>query len=376
MIETVKRLKYQQAYEQLSEILKQYAIGDKLPSERSLADQLDCTVFTIRNAFNRLDENGLITRRRGSGTFLQAKISNKTVKLTALLLPPNSGAYGQSIVEALSEVAREKKIELRTVWVKDFESDALIQAKKLKEAGFNALVLPWIPADEERYIGKFIENVDMPVTTSVLIHGHEDAYFEVPQIIGLDVVQIIEDLVHYFVMLGKHNIALLEPQMKSNLFLQNRFNAYSRALATHNLKAICGITDHTISSVDKLVQGLKKYSGDLGIICYDDTQAMRVLTAMHKKNLRAPDDFSIIGFNNIEQCIYSDPPLTTVTQDFKHLAEAILDHSIGTMTNTVVQCSVVNQHSLIIRESCGGKKHLPKDMVRHSKDNGLNIIFD
>ncbi len=374
MIETNKKLKYQQAHDHLMKMLKNYNINDKLPSERKLAQELNCTVFTVRNALNHMEENGFIKRRHGSGTFLQSKISNKTKTSIAILLPPNSGAYGQNILESLCEAGREKKLELRTIWVKDFKSDAIVQAKKLRNAGFNSLVLPWIPAQEEQYIATFIEKVEMPVTTSVLIQGHENSYFELPQIIGLDVIQVIEGLINYFVMLGKNNIAILEPKMKANLFLQNRFNAYSRALATHNMKAICGVTDNTVSSVDKIVKKLKIYSGNLGIICYDDTQALRILTSMHKNNLKAPNDYSVIGFNNIEQCIYSDPPLTTISQDFKHLAEAMLEHSGAAINNALVQSSAVNQHSLIIRESCGGKSLISKQIAEKYKKNGLNII--
>ncbi|MDA3798910.1 MAG: GntR family transcriptional regulator [Kiritimatiellae bacterium] len=376
MIETTKQLKYQQAHDHLMQMLKTYNINDKLPSERKLAEELGCTVFTVRNALDHMEQNGIITRRHGSGTFLRSKISNKKNKSIALLIPPNSGAYGQSILEALFEVAREKKLELRTIWIKDFKSDALIQAKKLKDAGFNSLVLPWIPAHEEQYIAAFIEKVEMPVTTSVIIHRHEEAYFELPQILGLDVIQVIEGLINYFVMIGKTNIAILEPEMPSNIFLQNRFNAYSRALAAHNLEAICDVTDNTVSSVDRIIRKLKKYSGNLGIICYDDTQALRILTSMHKNNLKAPDDFSVIGFNNIEQCIYSDPPLTTISQDFQHLAKAMLEHTIGAIDNKLVQNPFVNQHSLIIRESCGGKNLISKNIVEKYKINGLNIILE
>ena len=373
---TPKQLKYQQAYDLLTAMLKDYSLDDKLPPERELAKQLNCTVFTVRNALKHMEDNGMIIRRHGSGTFLQSKVSNKDVTSIAIILPPNSGAYGQNIVEALFEVGREKKIELRTIWIKDFKSDALIQAKKMKEVGFNAFVLPWIPAHEEQYIGTFIEKVGIPVTSSVLIQDHADAYFELPQIIGLDIIQVFEGLVDFFVKLGKKHIAILEPRMQSNTFLQNRFNAYSRALAAHNREALCRVTDHTISSVDKIVKEMKKYSGDLGIICYDDTQALRILTSMHKHGLKAPEDFSVIGFNNIEQCIYSDPPLTTISQDFKRLAAAMLDHSLGAINGTLVQCSAVNQHHLIIRRSCGGRGLILKDNTNRLEKNGLNIVID
>ena len=44
--------------------------NERLPSERSLADEHDVARGTIREAFNLLAKEGLVTTRRGSGTFV------------------------------------------------------------------------------------------------------------------------------------------------------------------------------------------------------------------------------------------------------------------------------------------------------------------
>jgi GntR family transcriptional regulator len=45
------------------------APGDRLPTERELADQLGVSRMTVRHALARLQERGLIVRRQGAGTF-------------------------------------------------------------------------------------------------------------------------------------------------------------------------------------------------------------------------------------------------------------------------------------------------------------------
>jgi GntR family transcriptional regulator of arabinose operon len=376
MIATNKQLKYQQAYDQLIKMLKNYEIGDKLPSERKLAQELEYTVFTVRNALDHMEENGIITRKHGSGTFLRSKTNTKDKKITAFLLPPNSGAYGLKIIEALSKEARRQNFDARTVWIQDFKEDAIKQVNELKDSGVQSVILPWISADETANLPQFLKESPIPVTTSVYIQEFKDSYFELPQIIGLDIVQTMEELVDYFILLEKKHIAILEPNIAGDTLLQNRFNATTRALAKHDIKLIYGVIDESTDSADLIAKQWKQYAGDLGVICYDDTMALRLLTAMHKINMSAPSDYAIIGFNNIEQCLYSDPKLTTVSQDFKHLAESMLKHSEGTINKQVVQSMTVNKHNLIIRETCGGKKKINDEFIDKAQKQGINICYD
>jgi DNA-binding FadR family transcriptional regulator len=51
-------------------------VGDALPSETLLADQLGVGRSTIREALNRWEGLGLVRRRRGSGTYITATIKS------------------------------------------------------------------------------------------------------------------------------------------------------------------------------------------------------------------------------------------------------------------------------------------------------------
>jgi len=53
-------------------------VGDALPSETLLAEQLGVGRSTIREALNRWEGLGLVRRRRGSGTYITATIKSAT----------------------------------------------------------------------------------------------------------------------------------------------------------------------------------------------------------------------------------------------------------------------------------------------------------
>lgn len=66
-------------YQQLADALRdkiyegKYAFGEKLPSERSLAESFGISHLTVRKAMTVLEEEGLLLRMQGKGTFVRAQ---------------------------------------------------------------------------------------------------------------------------------------------------------------------------------------------------------------------------------------------------------------------------------------------------------------
>src|SRR6476620_746961 len=68
--------------------------GQALPTEIALSRQLRISRNTIRQAFSELEENGLIKRVRGKGTFVCQEAQQddaKTLRAFALVLPELRG---------------------------------------------------------------------------------------------------------------------------------------------------------------------------------------------------------------------------------------------------------------------------------------------
>jgi len=62
--------KQNEARERVLDLIEQLSIGDAIPSERQLSADLRMSRLTVRAALDDLVRDGLLVRRRGSGTFV------------------------------------------------------------------------------------------------------------------------------------------------------------------------------------------------------------------------------------------------------------------------------------------------------------------
>lgn len=70
--------KYMQIYMDIREKINQnhYEINEKLPDGNSLAAHYQCSKLTVKKALDMLVQEGMIIRRRGSGTFVKSHAPN------------------------------------------------------------------------------------------------------------------------------------------------------------------------------------------------------------------------------------------------------------------------------------------------------------
>lgn len=72
-------------YVQISELLHReiaaghYPVGERLPVEADLAAQLGVAVGTLRKALAKLEDDGMLERRQGSGTYVRSSLNSQAV---------------------------------------------------------------------------------------------------------------------------------------------------------------------------------------------------------------------------------------------------------------------------------------------------------
>jgi LacI family transcriptional regulator len=91
------------------------------------------------------------------------------------------------------------------------------------------------------------------------------------------------------------------------------------------------------------------------LFTYNDIMAIGALRAAHQHGLKIPDDFSIVGFDNIPEADFTSPALTTISQpkfDMGRTGTELLLRSISGESSSVESLPPLDV-SLIVRESTG-----------------------
>jgi DNA-binding LacI/PurR family transcriptional regulator len=92
-----------------------------------------------------------------------------------------------------------------------------------------------------------------------------------------------------------------------------------------------------------------------GVFCFNDLMAIGALRALREAGRAVPGDVAVVGFDDVEDCLYSDPPLTSIAPDKEAIATTALDLLVRRMeaSGPVEPREVFPPYSLVVRQSSG-----------------------
>lgn len=89
------------------------------------------------------------------------------------------------------------------------------------------------------------------------------------------------------------------------------------------------------------------------LIAACDAQAIGVYRALYERRLRIPEDFSVIGFDDIPTAQWMAPPLTTIRQPLRDIGRVAAERLLQLMAGEPLETLRVELESpLLVRSSC------------------------
>lgn len=172
----------------------------------------------------------------------------------------------------------------------------------------------------------------------------------------------IHQSVQHLVALGHRRIAFIRGPLNLHS-AQSRKTAFSKSLEESGIKSnpdwiIEG--DHTLEGgIAAMEQLLSTKPMPTAVICSNDMTAIGVMHKLYRAGLRVPDDFSVIGFDDIHISEVTTPPLTTIqmsrfelARSAFHALRAHVDKTGASLPRREYDIST----DLIVRESTGSPK--------------------
>lgn len=382
--------KHQQVEAELRQLVATLPVGGRMPAERNLAVQYGCNFLTVRRALKQLVDEKLIVRRIGSGTFVARHegeagtassgaggaggVARPARDRVGVLVWQGGDAYAYRVLQGLAHEALALQVDLRSGWVRNFAAEGLQQARLLGQEGCAALTLPWFPHDRVEEVRAFVRASPLPVSLPMVIPGLESNCFERQEIFGNSLQVSAEQLCAYFQVLGRRRIALLGPDAPNDGVLHRLLGAYACYTSRAGLPNHCGLVRSGAAAMGQLAERWREFAGDLAVISYDDEHALRFMTAMHKLGLSAPGDFQIVGHNNTEASAFSDPPLSTICQNFNYVGHWLIRSALGLARGEVAQSAALPPPRMLVRATCGGAGRI--DEAFRERLPSLDIVVE
>ena len=125
--------------------------------------------------------------------------------------------------------------------------------------------------------------------------------------------------------------------------------------------------DHTLDGGHDAMQTLLSLPvWPTAIMCSNDMTAIGVQHALFEASLMVPEDFSLIGFDDIHLAEYTIPPLTTIRMSCKDLAQKAVDILLSNLLEATDKPEVTNKINtrLIVRQTTGLPKNALLDLVQ------------
>lgn len=121
--------------------------------------------------------------------------------------------------------------------------------------------------------------------------------------------------------------------------------------------------DHTLDGGrDAMQKLLQLKSRPTAVMCSNDMTAIGVQHALFEANLKVPDDFSLIGFDDIHLAEYTIPPLTTIRLPCEDLAQKAIEILLANLhpgeDRAAVENGIVTR--LVVRETTGFPRRNPE----------------
>jgi len=348
--------KYQEVADWLRENIYKgnFKVGEKLVSEPGLCKKFDISRHTARSAITLLEQEGLVVRRQGSGTYVNQFISNGGRKKIGLLLTYPDDYIFPSIVSGATEIFSEKDHRMFLSLTQNKVEDERNQ------------LLSFLSDDID---GLIVEAVKSALPSINLDIYREFAARSIPIIFintyhnRLDCNYIINDDVEGGRLAARH---LIEKGHKKigGIFKHDdaqgnyRYKGFAKELYEQNLKVhedyitwFSTETQEDLFSPDQFKLLSNRLAGASGVVCYNDQVAVKLVQAFTQAGLNIPEDLSVVSFDDSSLSRMNSIPLTSVTHPGTEMGRLAAESLLEIIDNPERSIHHVYKPELVVRDS-------------------------
>lgn len=330
-----KQTKYQELIDYIRSLVEKGSLkpGEKLYSENELCEMFQISRQTVRKAIGMLEEEGLLRRVRGSGTYITGgagseghrknQIAVVTTYVESYIFPKTiqgiervlfEQGYSIQIAFTNNTLEREKNV-LEDIISRDDVAGVIVEGTK-----------SGLPNPNIGLYRKLIES-RVPI---LFINTY---YPEVaaPHV-SLNDVEAARTAVNYLIGQGHRDIGAVLKLDDGQGRL--RYLGYLQAMEEAGLKVsdsrmVWIDTDESKQlayCMDKICNRLEECSA---LLCYNDQVAFQLIKLLSERGIRVPEQMSVISIDDSDLALHSEVPITSLPHPKEKLGEKAAQKLLG-----------------------------------------------
>jgi LacI family transcriptional regulator len=337
--------------------------SSKAVTIRDVASQAGVSVTTVSRVLNGKDDISAETSKRvlgvvqdlGYASSLAARgMRSHRTNVIGLIMPDVASYYSQQIMRGVNRAIAELDKDLVVYTSGALDKENVAQHERSYVALLN---------------GSISDGVIVVTPTATQFTTHAPLVIIDPNHEAPDYTAILATnqegalaAMKYLTDLGHCRIGYITGRMEL-VSSNQRLQGYKEGLSAAGIpldEALIEIGDYTAETAAICARKLLALPDrPTAIFAANDMSAMGVYQAARELDLRIPGDLSVIGFDNLREAAYLDPPLTTIDQTIEKMGTMATEMLVKLVKGEPLPINPAEEGSLykiptqlVIRDSC------------------------
>lgn len=276
--------------------------GNKLPTEKELMKQFSMSRQSVRRAISQLVEQGVLTSRQGSGTYVSDQVGRPNSNTVTLILTNYDDDIFPAKVSGIYEVLEDTRYVVNLFFTENSlnREDKILHA--IKDNPCAGILIDGTRSALPRINGDLLRRIAEKTPCIMMDSVYADCSLPC---VRMDDVAGGYLATKYLLDNGHRRIAYIgRIDYRQG---QARYQGYGKALSDYHVEIndyhICWYTYqqlHYLFSGEHAKDLLEMCRDCTALFCYNDRLAFKFLQFFKKNGIRVPEDISIIGYDNVD----------------------------------------------------------------------------
>ena len=328
-----------------------YSTNAKIPTENELVKLSGLSRATVRQALRNLENDGYIIRKKRVGSFVQrTEKSSNNLQTVGLLVPDIRSGYAPILARGAEDEAIKNDISLIICNTDDTSRQASYHIDRLIKVSVSGVIYIPVAASDKKNLQIINELKKKNIPLVLADRGIQDSDLD---FVTTNNFEGSRQITQHLFNRGHKKIAFLSNKLYSTEKL--RYNGFISKMFEAGIKQDSSITildkgafniNNYLSHANQILKNRKKFTA---VYAGHDRIALLFYAAAKNLGLSVPDDFSIVGYDNMPLTTVS---LTTMHQPIYEMGQESINLIVSRMKdkNTNVKNIILNS-SLVERSS-------------------------